>query len=196
MVRLYERFLTTGSGGNASCRLADGRVAITPGGRDKGCLTAGDILLLGADGTVLEGEGKPSMEAALHLAVYRTRPEVGGVVHAHPALATYYTLPGAGRLRTDLTGEGWALLGEPVLAPYALMGTQDLAAVVAEAVQRGVCVLMEHHGALCVGCSPEEAFARMETLEASARLSHLADGRNLPSLGQGQKEAIDRLMGR
>src|SRR5271168_4971007 len=83
MERIYRYRMTTTSGGNLSIREANGDVGITPARVDKGSLTRADIVLVHADGTV-EGRHPPSSELPLHRAIYEARPEVRGIVHAHP----------------------------------------------------------------------------------------------------------------
>lgn len=84
MKRLYEQHLTTTSGGNISVRDAEGCIWITPGGIDKGNLLPEDIVRILPDGT-FEGRHRPSLEAPIHLGIYRIRPDVHAVLHAHPA---------------------------------------------------------------------------------------------------------------
>ena len=91
MRRLYRQFLTTTSGGNISCRLPDGNIAVTASQSDKANQQAETVGVVTPDGETLTPELKLSIETGLHLAIYRVRPDVGAIVHAHPVTATFFT---------------------------------------------------------------------------------------------------------
>ena len=157
--RLWLRGLVAASDGNISCRLTDGTFLITPSGAAKGFLEPRDLLLLDEEGRVLEGGGRPSMETAMHLAVYRARPDINALVHAHPPLATAFTL--AGR---DMK------LGAIAVAGYGEAGSGELARNAAAAALSGAnALLLSRHGALTAGEDPLRALFRMEALEQAAR---------------------------
>ncbi len=131
----------------------------------------------------------------MHLEIYRNRPDVMAVVHAHPVYASLFTAIDR-RIRTDILAEARYLLGEPVFAPYALMGTRGLAESVGAALaDTSVKVaLMENHGVITVGTSLFQAYDRIEVLEAAAKmtlLGELAGGIN--TLDAAQLAAIDAL---
>ena len=169
MRRLYRMGLTTCSGGNVSLRCGE-VILITPSGMDKGEIAAGQIGTVSPDGENLLPGLKLSIETEMHLEVYRNRPDVSGIVHAHPVTASAFTALDA-EIDTRLTAETWHVLGVPVRAPYALMGTEELARVVGQAVRKGNAVIMENHGVLTVGDTLFQAFDRMEVLEAAARMT-------------------------
>ena len=89
--RLYERGLTTCSGGNVSIRTASGHVLITPSALDKARIGCEQIGMLSVTGENLTPHITTSMETGMHLAVYAARADVGAVVHAHPTTATSFT---------------------------------------------------------------------------------------------------------
>lgn len=197
MERLYRRGLTTTSGGNISCRASAETICMTPSAIDKGRLQESQIAELTLAGANLTPRSKPSIEAEMHLAIYRRHAHVGAIVHAHPPVASTFTVVDR-ELNCRLIAEAYALLGRPAVAAYALMGTAALAETVATAIDTDVpCVLMRNHGALTVGRDLLEAFDRMEVLEQVARINVLAH-----ALGGGREmEAadianIDRFMGR
>jgi L-fuculose-phosphate aldolase len=196
MRRLYDRGLTTTSGGNVSCRTSGGAVALTPSGLDKAVVTWEQVAILGLDGTSLTPELKPTMETSMHLEIYRRHADVNAVVHAHPVTASVFCACGA-TLNTRLTAEAYVIVGEPVLLPYACMGSDALAACVAAGVGRAVCVLLENHGVLTVGRDLLQAFDRLEVLEAAARQTvlaqHLGGARELDA---AQCAELDILAGR
>ena len=170
MRRLYERGLTTCSGGNLSARVGEGYAIITPSALDKGRLNGDQIGLLSMDGENLTPELKSSIETRMHLLVYRTRPDVKAIVHAHPVMATSFAAMGAD-INTKLTAEAYAVLGIPAKADYALMGTHGLAERVARAIEGSNVVVMENHGILAVGSTLLAAFDRLEVLEAAAKMT-------------------------
>ena len=196
MNRLYARGLTTVSGGNVSARAGDA-ILITPSATDKGRMRPEEIAEIALDGVNRTPHLKPSIETSMHLSVYRKNPNVEAIVHAHPPFATAFAA--AGRLpNVRLTAEGYAILGEPALAPYALMGSPELAEIVADTLSGGrVCALMESHGAICVGATLLEAFDRIEVLENAARIELYVERLGgAEGLSPARCEAIDRLMGR
>lgn len=172
MRRIYRQGLTTSSGGNVSLRIGD-VILITPSGTDKGEISPAEIGAVTMTGDSLLPGLKLSMETAMHLEVYKNRPDVHGVVHAHPVTASVFSALDKA-IDTRLTAESWHILGAPVRAPYALMGTARLAEVVGEAVNHGDVVIMENHGVLTVGETLFKAFDRMEVLEAAARMTWIA----------------------
>lgn len=197
MRRLYKRGLTTTSGGNISVRLADG-ILITPSGFDKGTIKGNQIGLISFGGDNLTPELRPSIEFAMHLAIYKVRPDVEAIVHAHPPLATSFTALEKG-IDCCITAEARAILGVPMKAPYALMGTELLAAEVAKSAAHSAhpnVILMENHGIVCLGKDLLSAFDRMEVLEFAARMT-LATGiiGNVKNLSQKQMQEIDQMMG-
>lgn len=197
MRRLYKRGLTTTSGGNISVRLKDG-ILITPSGLDKGTIKGNQIGLISSGGDNLTPELRPSIEYAMHLAIYKVRPDVDAIVHAHPPLATSFTALEKG-INCYITAEARAILGAPVKAPYALMGTESLASEVAKSAAHSAhpnVILMENHGIVCLGKDLLSAFDRMEVLEFAARMT-LATSMmgNVKNLSQNQMQEIDKMMG-
>ena len=171
MNRLYARGLTTTSGGNISLRISGDRILLTPSATDKGNMQADQIAEVGMDGINHSPNLRPSGETLMHLEIYRRRPEVTAIAHAHPPMASVFAVSDR-KLNVRLIAESYAVLGEPVIAPYALTGTGELARHVAEALgDRACCVLMKNHGVLTVGRSLIEAFDRMEVLENAARIN-------------------------
>ncbi|MBI4976498.1 MAG: class II aldolase/adducin family protein [Spirochaetes bacterium] len=196
MRRLYRQGLTTTSGGNISLRVTDEHVLLTASKFDKGELNAGQVGILKMTGENLTPELSPSIEAGMHLAIYKCRPDIRAVVHAHPVTASAFTASKT-PLNTRLIAESYAIVGTPGYAPYALMGTPALASSVAETARSHNCILMANHGVIALGKSLIEAFDRLEVLEAAARLSVIAAQiGNTVELDEKQLDEIDGLMGR
>ena len=196
MRRLYRQFLTTTSGGNISCRVADGNIVITASQSDKGEQRPEHVGIVTPDGTSLTPHLKLSIETGMHLAIYAARPDVMAIVHAHPVTATLFTAADSIPLNMHLTAEAYAVAGETVMIPYALMGSEALAANVAEKMRDHDCGLMENHGVITLGKTLLQAFDRMELLECAAKqtvMSQLIPCRNLT---KERLEELDRFVGR
>ena len=195
MTRLYNQGLTTCSGGNIS-QLAGDNIVITPSQIDKGNLDRDLIGVVSLEEQNLTPELKSSMETGLHLAIYKARPDVKAIIHAHPPYSSAYTVTSK-KLNTALTGEARAILGTPVKAPYKLMGSKELANVVSEASLKSDVILLENHGIVCLGKDLLEAFNRMEVLEAAAKISFastlLGD---VKELSTKECKEIDAFMGK
>ena len=174
MRRLYDRFLTTASGGNISLRVSEQNVLITPAALDKGIISAEQITVVSIDGENLTQNFKPSIETNMHLEIYKNRNDVLAVVHAHPVYASLFTTINR-KVNTHLIAEARYMLGEPTVAEYALMGTIELAQVVAEASLKSNVILLKNHGVLAVGKTLLEAFDRMEVLENCAKMTFLTE---------------------
>lgn len=169
MGRIYSSGLTTTSGGNISILDDDGSIWITPGGMDKGALKPSDIVRVKPDGT-LEGSHKPSIELPFHSMVYRARPDVRAVLHAHPSALVAFSIVGKSPEVNLFPGAG-RLCGEVGFAAYAPPGSPELGERIAEAFGRGAnCVMLQNHGAASAGRSLMEAFKAFEMLEYCARL--------------------------
>lgn len=197
MRRLYRQCLTTTSGGNLSRRVSVHEVVLTASKSDKAELQPEQVGIVTLDGENLTPELSLSIETSMHLAIYRARPDVQAIVHAHPVTASAFCASGV-PLCTHYTAEGYAILGDPVFVPYELMGSGELAERVAEGLRSGAaCALLENHGVLAVGGTLLQAFDRLEVLEIAARHTVL-----LKQLGQARELAdrqlneLDTFMGR
>jgi L-fuculose-phosphate aldolase len=168
MERIYRYRMTTTSGGNLSIRDENGDVWITPARIDKGNLRPEDIVCIKADGRV-EGLHRPSSEHPFHQGIYRARPDLGAVVHAHPVALVAFSIcrkvPD-----TALFPQAHHVCGKVGYAPYALPGSELLGRKIADVFAEGFhCVLLENHGAVVGGADLQEAFQRFETLEFTAK---------------------------
>jgi L-fuculose-phosphate aldolase len=194
MRRLYRHNLTTTSGGNISMRINEGHMLITPSSTDKGRMKGNEIGLLAFTGENLTTHLKLSMETGMHLAIYEKRPEIRAIIHAHPPVASAFTAMRK-KINCALTAESRAILGTPGFATYALMGTEQLARIVAESALDSQVILMQNHGVICLGDNLLTAFDRMEVLEAAAKMT-LITGLMHDSyeLNPQQLREIDNLM--
>jgi L-fuculose-phosphate aldolase len=174
MRRLYKQGLTTTSGGNVSMRITDEFIAITPSATDKGRMRWKEIGIMTLSGENLTPELKPSIEFEMHLSIYRKERKVKAIVHAHPVFASTFTAMRS-KINTNLTAEAYAILGDPLVVPYALMGTVELAALVAENIGHSDILLLENHGILTSGSNLLQAFDKIEVLENAAKMTLIAE---------------------
>lgn len=168
MDRIYRYHMTTTSGGNLSILDPDGSIWITPSRVDKGSLRPADVVRVMQDGS-REGLHPPSSEFPFHREIYRKRPDLKAIVHAHPgalvAFSIVRTLP-----ETRVQTHAFHVCGKIAYAAYACPGSQELGDKIAEAFATGAdCVMLENHGVVIGGRDLAEAFQRFETLEFVAQ---------------------------
>ncbi|MBE6599820.1 MAG: class II aldolase/adducin family protein [Ruminococcaceae bacterium] len=159
--------------GNISV-LKDGLVYITPSGKNKAFLTEKDIAILDMNGNQVGGRYPASSEYKLHLHAYQVRPDVFGVVHAHPGYLTAFALCGK-PVECDAYPEILAVYNKIEVAAYGRPGTDDIYAGVAPILEKENIFLLENHGAVTVGSTVFEAMNLIETAESSARIVALAN---------------------
>lgn len=152
--RLYERGFVAATDGNISVRFAPGSILMTPTCVSKGALREDDLLVVDEQGQRLSGGRHVSSELTMHLLIYRLRPEVNAVVHAHPPTATGFAAAGIA-LEEPILAEAVVVLGRVPLARYATPGTAELAASLAPLVPQHVAILMANHGVVTYAASLE-----------------------------------------
>lgn len=182
MARIYGRDMTTTSGGNISVRDEDGHVWISPARVDKGTLSRKDMAKVALNGQQLEGPHPPSSECPFHLSIYRARPDIKAIIHAHPSALVSFSICGQVP-DTRVFPEAWNVCGEVAFAPYALPGSEQLGINIAEqfaASTDTLCVVLENHGVVVGGASLADVFKRFETLEFTAKT--IMQAKNLGSL--------------
>jgi len=170
MRRLYRQGLTTTSGGNISLKVSEEIILITPSATDKGRMKWKEVGIMSVLGENLTPGLKPSIEAALHLGIYKKNSEVLAIVHAHPVFASSFTAMKCD-INTSLTAEARAICGEPEFVPYAVMGSPELAEVTAENSADSDVLLLENHGILTTGKTLLSAFNKLEVLESAAKMT-------------------------
>ena len=190
---LYDRGYVAANDGNISVRVGEGRLLITPSGVSKGRMTPDMLLVTDLDGTVIEGNRHPSSEGKMHLEVYRGRPDVNAVVHAHPPVSTAFAVCRRG-LETPYLSELVAGLGQvPCTPSFAMLSTEEVPQSVRPYLADHNALLLANHGALAWGGDLWEAFDRLETVEHTAKIV-----RNVQLLGGGvplTEEEVERLRG-
>jgi L-fuculose-phosphate aldolase len=171
--RLYSRGYVASNDGNVSVRLDSDRVLTTPSGVSKGFMTPGMLVVTDMQGRKLSGERQASSELLMHIEVYRNRPDVNAVVHAHPPLATGFAVAGIPLDRAVLA-EVVTTLGAIPIAEYGTPSTQELADAVRHHIKAHDGLLLANHGALTVAGELFAAYYKMETIEHFAQISLIA----------------------
>jgi len=189
---LYDRGYVVSNDGNVSARTERGTVLITPSGVGKGRMTPDMLVETDLEGHILSGDRHPSSEGKMHWLVYRRRPDVMAVVHAHPPMSTAFSICRRG-LTTPYLTETVIGLGEVPVAPFAIPSTDQVPESVRPFVEGHCAVLLANHGALAWGPSLLSAFDRLETVEQTAKVYYYVD-----QLGGGTaltQEQVDTLRG-
>jgi L-fuculose-phosphate aldolase len=171
--RLYARGYTASNDGNISVRLDDQRLLMTPTSVCKGFMSVDMMCITDLEGRRIAGDRHPSSEMKMHLEVYRQRPEVRAVVHAHPPIATGFAVAGIPLDRAVLA-EVVTTLGSVPIADYATPSTAELPASVRKYVKAHDGMLLANHGALTMGPDVFAAYYKMETIEHFAKISLVA----------------------
>src|ERR687894_253034 len=187
---LYERSYVVSSDGNVSVRLDDGRVLATPTQTCKGRMTEDSLALTDLEGKPLN-DRRASSELAMHLLIYRERPEIKAVCHAHPPHGSAFAVAGLA-IDQPILSEVILTLGCVPLADYGTPSTDELTEAMLPLVKHHNALLMANHGAVAYGADIWQAFDRLETLEHTARIAILSrilgGSRNLPA------DAIEKLI--
>ncbi len=173
--RIYDRGMVAANDGNISVKINDNEFLCTPTGVSKGFMTPEYICKVDAEGNVIQAyEGfKPSSEIKMHMRVYKERPDVKSVVHAHPMYATSFAIAGI-PLTEPIMPEAVIALGCVPIAEYGTPSTHEIPDAVSKYLQYFDAVLLANHGALAYSDSLLSAYHKMESLEFYAQLLYQA----------------------
>ena len=189
--RIYTNGFVAANDGNITVKLSETEYLTTPTGVSKGYLTPDMIVRVNEKGELLEGTWKPSSEVKVHLRVYKERPDVGAVVHAHPPYATTFAVAHV-PLDKYILPEAVCGLGAVPIVPYAKPSTQELADAMIPYLQNYDAFLLENHGTVTVGKDLQTAYFKTETLEYNAKIIYL--GMMLGKQNELPREEIDKLV--
>jgi len=167
---MHQTGLVAATDGNLSVRLSDGNFLCTPTLMSKGMMTRDDLVVVDPLGQKVSGRRNVSSEIAMHLYIYRNRPDVGAVVHAHPPTATGFAAAGM-PLDSALCSEIVITLGTVPLANYETPGTPELAEALAPLVGAHDAILLANHGVVAYGEDLLTAYMNMETVEHYAKIA-------------------------
>lgn len=169
--RIWQQGLSPGTGGNISIRISKDRVLISPTLTSIGFIEPEDICLIDLKGNIKDIRIKPSSEHKLHLYVYKHRPEINAVIHAHPPFATAFAVSGK-HLSTYIQPETVVFLGKVPLVKYGTPSTNELPENLREHLKNGLnTFLLENHGVLCIGEELDRTYFNLETLENLAKVT-------------------------
>lgn len=167
--RLVDLGLMASMSGNLSVMVAPGVVLMTPTSSMKDELRPEDLVTVDLHGHILSGDRQISTEGWMHLAMYRARPAMRAVVHAHPphvtALGMIEQQPSL-----DITSEGAAFVGPIGMVEWIVPGGPALGEAVGRVSRTSESIILRQHGAVTGGSSLQEAFARMQSFEHAAKV--------------------------
>jgi len=167
---IHDREYVASTDGNISVRLGPDRILLTPTSMSKAMMNSEDLVIVDFDGKRVSGHRKPSTELGMHILIYRLRPDINAVCHAHPPTATGYAAAGL-PLDKPILCELVIGLGSIPVAGYGTPGTSELGASIEPYVQDHDAILMANHGVVTYGPDLLTAYLRMETTEHFAQVS-------------------------
>lgn len=183
---LYDRQLIVATDGNISARLDERRVLCTPSGLCKGLMSAEQLIVVDLDGRRVDAgtpatrDLKPTSEIMMHLEAYRRRPDVRGIVHAHPPTVVAASIAGIDLARC-LIPEAIVFLGVVPTTQYATPSSEENVRAIRELIAGHDAIILQRHGTLVVGGTPTDAYLKTETVDQLARVALL-----LAVLGKGE----------
>ncbi len=168
--RMWTKEWVAANDGNISCKISEDEIVCTPTGVSKGFLEISDLIVVDGEGRKRSGGPlNPSSEIKMHLFVYKKRPDVQAVCHAHPPTATGFAVAGLS-LDQCVLPEVVALMGQIPLSPYGLPSTEEIPQAIEPYLANHSAVLLANHGALTWGNTLTQAYYRMETMEHFAKI--------------------------
>lgn len=190
--RIYNQGMVASNDGNISVKISDNEFLCTPTGVSKGFMTPEYICKVDAEGKVIQANPgfRPSSEIKMHMRVYKNRPDVKSVVHAHPIYATSFAIAGI-PLSQPIMPEAVISLGCVPIAEYGTPSTEEIPDAVEKYLQHFDAVLLENHGALTFSDSLLSAYHKMESVEFYAKL--LCISKQLGGPKELSKSQVERL---
>lgn len=191
--RIWERNYVAANDGNLTVRLSENEILTTPTGISKGFMNTDMIIKVDLSGKVISGNPnyRPSSEVKMHIDVYKERPDIKSVVHAHPPYATSFAVAGI-PLDKCVLPEAIIVIGAVPIAKYGLPSTDELPDMIRPHIKTSDAILLENHGALTLGTDLLNAYHKMETLEHTANIVWKA--MQLGSMNVINEGERDRLM--
>ena len=191
--RIYNDGFVAANDGNISVKVNDNEFYCTPTGVSKGFMTPDMIIRIDGTGKKIEGKLNPSSEIKMHLRVYRERPDVNAVVHAHPPIATAFTVAGV-NLDQYILPEAILTIGAVPTCDYGTPSTEEIPDSLIPYVQNHDAFLLKNHGALTVGNTLTKAFFTMEEVEFNAKICMAAKQLNNGNIDEIPCEQLEKLM--
>jgi ribulose-5-phosphate 4-epimerase/fuculose-1-phosphate aldolase len=188
---MFARGLTPGRTGNLSCRIGD-EIVVTPTGASLGSLAARELAIIDLDGRPVRG-GRPTKEATVHAALYRSRPTARAVVHLHSTHAVAVSCLAdidQDSALPPLTAYFAMRVGRLPLVPYFAPGDPALGNAVGETARQHQAMLLANHGSVVAGDDLLSAADAAEEIEETARLSLLLHDRSTRPLTAAQLDGL------
>src|SRR5687768_1895898 len=167
--RLYNKGFAAANDGNISYRLDENRVLCTPTRVSKGFMKPDDMCIVDMEGKQVSGKRKRTSEILLHLAIYKEQPAARAVIHSHPPHATAFAVAGVD-LPTCIHPEAEVFLGPVKTAKYVTPGDTRLGESIKPFVKDSNTILLGNHGVVCYGPDLEDAYYKLEIVDAYARI--------------------------
>ena len=171
-IRMLESSDIIDYNGHASIRLDDNRLLINIGSCQRSCLTTADICEIDFEGNVISGNGKPPLEFHLHVGIYKVRPDVKAIVHAHPKWSTFLTM--TGHDYQPVYAQGTLVYPLPLLDSPNTINNPVMAGGLADTLGDRPAALMKAHGAVTVGETIQDAFVLANYLEENSYRQYMA----------------------
>jgi L-fuculose-phosphate aldolase len=171
--RIHQKGWISSTDGNFSVKLGDDRILTTPTGVHKGFLYEDDLIVVDMAGKKISGRLNPSSELALHLQCYKQRPDINGVIHAHPTLCVAFSVAGI-HLAQCLLPEVVFTLGSIPTADYAPPTTEEVPKSIELPIREYDAVILERHGSVTVGKTIFDAYNTLERMEHAAEITYYA----------------------
>ena len=171
-IRMLEQSDIIDYNGHCSIRHEDGRIIINSGSCQRSRLTVEDICIIDIEANQLEGRSNAPLERHLHCGIYRVRPEVKGIVHAHPKWSTFLTM--TGHSYEPVYAQGSLVYPLPLLDSPNSINNRTMADRLAATLGNRPAALMKSHGAVTVGKDIVEAFVLANYLEENAYRQYMA----------------------
>lgn len=192
--RLWEKDFVDGNGGNLSVRVGDDLVLCTPTLMSKGFMQPGDLCLVDLEGRQLAGNRRRTSEITTHLSLLRRQSRAMACVHAHPPHATAWAVVD-GPLPPPLLTEAEIFLGELGRAGYHPPGSPEIADAVGVLASTHQCILMENHGVITWSHELEDAYWKVEIVEAYCKTAAIASrlDRPLRSLNSAERRVLQAI---
>jgi L-fuculose-phosphate aldolase len=174
--QMHRKGYVDGAGGNISARLNSEHILTTPSGIAKGFMTPDQMIVVDMNGKRVDTKAhphlRPTSEIIMHLECYRQRPDVQGVVHAHPPTAIALSI--AGHSFTELLiPEVVILMGIVPTLPYATPASEENRNTIGESISQHDVLMLAYHGSLTVAKTLWDAYLRLENLEHTAKILYM-----------------------
>ena len=168
--RIYDHGFVAANDGNISVKVGPNEYYCTPTGVSKGFMTPDMIIKIDGQGNKVDGKLNPSSEIKMHMRVYQERPDANAVVHAHPPVATAFTVAGV-ELDQYILPEAILTIGHVPTCDYGMPSTMEIPESLMPYIQKHDAFLLKNHGALTVGNTLQRACFTMEEVEFNAKIN-------------------------